>query len=169
MNHSASHLTNSNDVVNWCKQNLSHDFNERMGNVRRFFWNIAMCDVDRSMPHNCIAILKTRGLHSIRRKKMENINKIEKRKYSCFCLACIDYVDSLDECQNLTNKFVKPWRHQELTPLPPFGNISDVEHDNKALVIDKYHDRVFYLFREADVFSVIAPVDNPKKKCIIIF
>ena len=37
MNHYASHLENSNDVVNWCKQNLSHEFNERMGNVRRFF------------------------------------------------------------------------------------------------------------------------------------
>ena len=36
MNHSASHLANSNDVVNWCKQNLSHEFNERMGNVRSF-------------------------------------------------------------------------------------------------------------------------------------
>ena len=37
MNHSASRLENSNDVVNWCKQNLSHEFNERMGNVRMFF------------------------------------------------------------------------------------------------------------------------------------
>ena len=78
MNHSASHLANSNDVVNWCKQNLIHEFNERMGNVRRFLWNIAMGDVDRSMPHNCTAILKTRGLHSIKRKKMTNIHSIEK-------------------------------------------------------------------------------------------
>ena len=36
MNHSASRLANSNDVVNWCKQNLSHEFNERMANVRRY-------------------------------------------------------------------------------------------------------------------------------------
>ena len=36
MNHFASRLANSNNVVNWCKQNLSHEFNERMGNVRRF-------------------------------------------------------------------------------------------------------------------------------------
>ena len=118
MNHSASRLANSNDVVNWCKQNLSHEFNERMGNV------------EISMPHNCTAIPKTRGLHSIRSKKMENIHAIEKRKYSFFCLAFINDVESLDECQNYTNKFVKPWRHQELTPLPLFGNISDVEHDN---------------------------------------
>ena len=37
MNHSPSLLENSNDVVNWCEQNLSHEFNERMGYVRRFF------------------------------------------------------------------------------------------------------------------------------------
>ena len=58
---------------------------------------------------------------------------------------------------------MKPWRHQELTPLPPFGNISDVEHDNEALVIEKDYDRVSDLVREGDVFSVIAPVDNPEK------
>ena len=77
MNHSASLLANSNDVVNWCKQNLSHEFNESMGNVRRFLLNIAMGNIDRSMPHNCTAILKTRGLHTIRSKKMTNIHAIK--------------------------------------------------------------------------------------------
>ena len=55
---------------------------------------------------------------------------------------------------------MKPWRHQELTPFPPFGNINDVEHDNEALVIDKDYDRVSDFVREGDVFVVIAPVDN---------
>ena len=50
-----------------------------------------------------------------------------------------------------------------MTPLPPFGNISDVEHDNEALLIDKDYDRVSDLVREGDVFVVIAPVDNPEK------
>jgi len=36
MNHSAYRLANSSDVVNWCKQNLNHEFNERMANVRRY-------------------------------------------------------------------------------------------------------------------------------------
>ena len=58
---------------------------------------------------------------------------------------------------------MKPWRHQELTPVPPFGNISDVEHDNEVLVIDKDYDRVSDLVREGDVFAIIAPVDNPEK------
>ena len=58
---------------------------------------------------------------------------------------------------------MKPWRHQELTPFPPFGNISNVEHDNEALVIDKDYDCVSDLVREGDVFAVIAPIDNPEK------
>ena len=94
---------------------------------------------------------------------MANVHAIDKQKYYCLCLACIDDVESLDECQNKTNKFVKPWKHQELTPLPPFGNISDVEHDNEALVIDKDYDRVSNLVREGDVFVVIAQVDYPEK------
>ena len=73
----------------------------------------------------------------------------------------------MDECQNQTNKFVKPWRHQELTPLPPFGKISGVEHDNEALVIDKDYDRVSDLVREGDVFVVIAPIDNPEKGALL--
>ena len=94
---------------------------------------------------------------------MENIHAIKKRKYSYFFLACIDDVKSLDECQKQTNRFVKPWRHQELTPFPPFGITSDVEHNNEALVIDKDYDRVSDLVREGDVFAVIAPIDNPEK------
>ena len=58
---------------------------------------------------------------------------------------------------------MKPWRHQEFTPLPPFGNIGDLEHDNEALVIDKYYDRVSDLVREGNLFVVITSVDNPEK------
>ena len=50
-----------------------------------------------------------------------------------------------------------------MTPLPPFGNISDVEHDNEALVIDKDYDRLSDLVIEGDVFVVIALVANPEK------
>ena len=53
------------------------------------------------------------------------------------------------------------------TPLPPFGNISDVEHDNETLVIEKYYDHVSDLVREGDVFVVIAPVDNPEKSALL--
>ena len=45
---------------------------------------------------------------------------------------------------------MKPWRHPELIALPPFGNISDVENDNEALMIDKDYDNAFDLVREGD-------------------
>ena len=48
-----------------------------------------------------------------------------------------------------------------MTPFPPFVNISDVERDNEALVIDKDYDCVSDLVREGDVFTVISLVDNP--------
>ena len=50
-----------------------------------------------------------------------------------------------------------------MTPLPSFGNISDVEHDNEVLVIDKDYDRVFDLAREGYVFASIALIDNLEK------
>ena len=65
----------------------------------------------------------------------------------------------------LTN--VEPQRHQELTPLPPFGIINNVERNNEALVIDKDYDRVSNLVREGDVFDVIAPVDNSEKSALL--
>ena len=55
-----------------------------------------------------------------------------------------------------------------MTPLPPFGNITDEERDNEVVVIDKDYDHVSDLVREGDLFDVIALVDNAKK-CIIIY
>ena len=54
-----------------------------------------------------------------------------------------------------------------MTPLPPFGNIIDVENGNEVCVIDKDYDRVSDLVREGDVFTVIAPVDNPEKSALL--
>jgi len=45
--------------------------------------------------------------------------------------------------------------------LHPFGNITNLEHDNEVVVIDKDYDRVSDMVREGDVFVAIALVDNP--------
>lgn len=66
----------------------------------RYFWNIAMGDVDRSFPFNFLGIAQTRSLHSTRIKNMTNIPCIEKRNFSCFCSACIDQTKSIDDCEN---------------------------------------------------------------------
>ena len=94
---------------------------------------------------------------------MTNIHCIEKRKCSCFCSACIDQTESIDECENQIKKFVQPWKLEQLTPLPPFGNVSDKEMDNEVVVIDNDYDRVSDMVREGDVFAVIAPENNQEK------
>jgi len=50
-----------------------------------------------------------------------------------------------------------------LPPFPPFGNITDAEHDNEVVVIDKDYDLVYDMVREGDVFVVIALVYNLEK------
>ena len=116
--------------------------------LSRSFQNIVMGEVDRSMPYNCAGVLGTMYLHFVRNEKMTNVYWIEKWKHSCFFLACIDDVEFIDECQNhfclaciddvelideyqiQINKFVKPWKHEELRPLPPFENVIDANMDN---------------------------------------
>ena len=50
-----------------------------------------------------------------------------------------------------------------MTPLPSFGNISNVERNYEVLVNDKDYDRVFDLAREGYVFASIALIDNLEK------
>ena len=50
-----------------------------------------------------------------------------------------------------------------MTPLPPFGNVTDKEMDNEVVVIDNYYDHVSDMVREGDVFIVIAPENNQEK------
>lgn len=94
---------------------------------------------------------------------MRNIHSIYKWKCSWFCLAFIDQTESTDDCQIQINKFFKLWIHEELTPLPPFGNLTDVEMDNQVVVIDKDYDFVFNMVRECDVFIIIISENNLKK------
>ena len=100
---------------------------------RRYFWNIAMGEFDRSFPFNCLPITETTSLHSIRSDNMTNIHSIEKQQLSFFCSACIDQTKSIDECHNQINKFFKLWIHEELTLVPPFGNMTGVEMTMKWL------------------------------------
>ena len=78
---------------------------------------------------------------------MTNIHFIEKRKCSCFFSACIDQTKSMDDCENQIKKFFKPWKHEELTPLLPFGNVTDKKMDNEVVVIDNYYDCVSDMIR----------------------
>lgn len=59
--------------------------------------------------------------------------------------------------------FLNPWKHEELTPFPPFGNVTEKEMDNEVVVIDNDYDRVSNMVREGDAFAIIAPKNNQEK------
>jgi len=84
-----------------------------------------------------------------------------RKKYCCFCLACIDDIESTNECQNQINNFFKPWKQKELRPLPPFGNVIDVEMDSEVVVIDNDYNHISDMVREGDVFAILALDNNP--------
>ena len=84
------------------------------------------------------------------------------------CSACIDQRDSIDDCENQIRKFVKPWKYEELTPLPPFGNVTDKEVDNEVVVIENDYDHVSDMVREV-MYLLSLQQKIIKKKCIIIY
>ena len=75
----------------------------------RFFWNIRVEDVDRSIGNDVETIKGTRKLHSIKTKLSTNVFALDKRKYYCFCHVCIDNTKSIDVCEN--KMYVKYWQH----------------------------------------------------------
>ena len=76
------------------------------------FWHIGIEDVDRSIGNDIETIKWTRKLHSIKTKDYQNVFAFDKRKYSCFCLVCIEGTQSNDVCEN--NMYVKPLQHTKL-------------------------------------------------------
>ena len=59
-------------------------------NSSRFFWDVALGVVNRSMPCYCETIHGTRGLYFVQSKYMGDIFSIETRKYGFFCYFCND-------------------------------------------------------------------------------
>ena len=67
----------------------------------RFFLDVSLCDVNRSMPWYCETIPGMRELHSACSKDMDGISSIETTKYACFCEFCIDANgQGVDHCMN---------------------------------------------------------------------
>ena len=85
----------------------------------RFFGDVSLGDVNRSMPWYCDTIPGTRELHSVRSKDMGDIISIQTRKYACFYEFCIDTNGlGVDHCVN--DAYVKQWKY---VPLNPKGHI----------------------------------------------
>ena len=40
----------------------------------------------------------------------------DSRKKSCVCHICNENVESIEVCENITNNYVKHWKHTEINP-----------------------------------------------------
>ena len=95
----------------------------------RFFWLVGVQDIDRSIPYKAITIHGTRELHSIQTKSFQNVFAIDSRKQSCFCHICTENVESTEVCENITNNYVKHWKHTEINSKGkmPLASIKELE------------------------------------------
>ncbi|KAL3696603.1 hypothetical protein R1sor_010679 [Riccia sorocarpa] len=82
-------------------------------NVRRFFWEIKVGEVDRSKELDCLPIKGTRSLHCFHGYSRVNPTLLKTRELSCFCPSCVD-----DEGVNCPNKrYTGDWKLENVHPL----------------------------------------------------
>ena len=79
----------------------------------RFFWHIGIQDIDRSIPYDS-TIHGTRYLHSIKTKTFQNVFSLDSRKLTYYCPICMEDTESIDNCENINENYVKPWKHNKI-------------------------------------------------------
>ena len=113
----------------------------------RFFWDVSLGDVNRSMPWYCETIPGMRELHSGRSKDMGNIFSIKTRKYVCFCEFCID-ANGLEVDHFMNNAYVKQWKYVPLNPKGPHPIPMWQEMQTDEVVVSLDHDQVSDLVKK---------------------
>ena len=116
----------------------------------RFFWLVGIQDINRSIPYDASTIHGTRDLHSIQTKSFHNVFAFDSRKQSCFCHICIENVESTEVCENITNNYVKAWRHTEINPKGKMPLASVEELESEEIAISSDGDRISDLVREGN-------------------
>ena len=120
-----------------------------------FFWHIGIQDIDRSIPYDASTIHGTRDLHSIKTKTFQNVFSFDSRKLTCFCPICMEDTESIENCENINNNYVKPWKHNEinLKGKMPLASFEELESEDIAISTDG--DRIFDLVREGNFMYVL--------------
>ena len=74
----------------------------------------------------------------------------DNRKQSCFCHICTENVESTEVCENVTNNYIKHWKHTEINPKGkmPLARIEELESEEIEISYDG--DRISYLVREGN-------------------
>ena len=113
----------------------------------RFFWDVSLGDVNRSIPWNCETILGTRELHSVCGKDMGDIFCIEMQKYACFCEFCIE-ANGLEVDHCINDAYVKQWKYVPLNPKGPHPIPTWEEMYTYETVVSLDHDLVSYVVKQ---------------------
>ena len=113
----------------------------------RFFWDVSLGDVNRSMPWYCETISGMRELHLVRSKYMCDIFSIETRKYVCFCELCIVSNGlGVDHCVN--DAYVKQCKYVPLNSKGPHPILTWQEIYTDEAVVSLDCDQVFDLIKQ---------------------
>jgi hypothetical protein len=118
----------------------------------RFFWNVGIQDVNRSIPYDANTIPGTRKIHSVKTKRYQNVFAFDRRNESCFCSVCIEDTKSIDICENKNAEYVKAWRHTELNVKGKMPLASSKEMESNETIVSVDGDRVSDLVREGNFY-----------------
>ena len=80
----------------------------------------------------------------------KNVFAFHSRKKTCFCHICTENVESIEVCENITNNYVKHWKHTEINPKGkmPLANIEELE--SEEIKISSDGDRISDLVRQGN-------------------
>ena len=48
------------------------------------------------------------------KKNFQNVFSFDSRKLTCFCPICMEDTESIQNCENINENYVKPWKHNEI-------------------------------------------------------
>jgi hypothetical protein len=117
-----------------------------------FFWYVGIQDVNRSIQYDVSTIPKTRKIHSVKKKRYQNVFSFDRRNDSCFCSVCIEDIESIVICENENAEYVKAWRHTELNVKGKMALAILEKMESNETIVSVDGDRVSDLVREGNFY-----------------
>ena len=71
-------------------------------------------------------------------------------KQTCFCHICTENVESIEFCENITNNYVKHWKHTEINPKGKMPLESVEELESEEIEISSDGNIILDLVREGN-------------------
>ena len=79
----------------------------------------------------------------------------DSRKLTCFCPICMEDTESVENCENINDNYVKPWKHNEinLKGKMPLASFEELESEDIAISSDG--DRISDLVTEGNFMYIL--------------